>query len=96
TIILVSQFLFYDAPNPPSGMFDDFLAIPSLTTDVKTRDFLNMFYVPLDNTTYGNRAVDNVVPLLRMSPAVLDVIVNETKFWGEKLAFKSPVIVSYA
>ncbi|ESK94352.1 hypothetical protein Moror_8217 [Moniliophthora roreri MCA 2997] len=94
--VVVSQLLFYDAPNPPPGMFDDFLTVPSLTTDVKTRDFLNMFYVPLDNATYGNRAVDNVVPLLRMSPSVLDTIVNETKFWGEKLALKSQVIVSYA
>ncbi|KAK7041486.1 hypothetical protein VNI00_009354 [Paramarasmius palmivorus] len=95
-ITTVSQLLFYDAPIPPAGMFDDFLAIPSLFKDVKAREFLDMFYVTPDNATAGNRAMDNVVPLLKMSRPVLDTIVNETNFWGSQLALKSEVILSYA
>ncbi|VDC03789.1 unnamed protein product [Peniophora sp. CBMAI 1063] len=31
--------LFYDGPSPPAGLFDDWLAIPSLSSDLVTRDF---------------------------------------------------------
>ncbi|KAH0826808.1 hypothetical protein J3R83DRAFT_5232 [Lanmaoa asiatica] len=30
----VSEILFYDAPTPPAGIFDEFLAIPSFTRDI--------------------------------------------------------------
>ena len=34
--------VFYDAPTPASGIFDDFLAIPTNQSDVKTRSLVDM------------------------------------------------------
>ena len=34
--------MFYDAPSQPSGIFDNFLAIPSLSYDVSVRDYLDL------------------------------------------------------
>ncbi|KAG6908411.1 hypothetical protein DXG01_004772 [Tephrocybe rancida] len=51
----ISQLLFYDGPTPPSGIFDDFLAIPYLTKDVSTRDFLSLVKASPANATYGQR-----------------------------------------
>ncbi|KZV76893.1 FAD-binding domain-containing protein [Peniophora sp. CONT] len=31
--------LFYDGPTPPAGIFDDWLVIPTLSSDLMTRDF---------------------------------------------------------
>jgi len=39
---LAVLLLFYDAPTPPSGIFDAFLAIPYLTKDVSTRSYLSL------------------------------------------------------
>ena len=34
--------LFYDGPAPPPGVFDDWLAIPSLSSNLATRDFASL------------------------------------------------------
>ncbi len=34
--------VFYNAPTPAPGIFDDFLAIPTNQSDVKTRSFADM------------------------------------------------------
>lgn len=39
-LILVN--LFYDAPKPPRGIFDEFLSIPAVVADIKTRPFLEI------------------------------------------------------
>ena len=51
----VSLLLFYDYPTPPAGIFDDFLAIPYFTKDVKTRTFLDLIGVAPSNATSGTR-----------------------------------------
>ena len=38
----VILMLFYDYPTVPEGIFDDFLAIPYLEKDVKTRTFTDL------------------------------------------------------
>lgn len=43
-------FVFYDAPTPPPGMFDTFLAIPSLQKNVSTRSYLSFVQSPPDAT----------------------------------------------
>ena len=53
----MSLLLFYDAPTPPAGIFDDFLAIPSLSKDVGTRDFLSLVQSSPSETTAGLRYV---------------------------------------
>lgn len=53
----VSQLVFYDAPEPPAGIFEDFLAIPHFTSDVKTRDFLSFVKASPSDATSGLRYV---------------------------------------
>lgn len=53
----ISQILFYDAPTPPVGIFDDFLAIPHFTKDIKTRSFTSHVQASPANVTTGQRYV---------------------------------------
>ena len=41
-------FPFYDAPDLPAGIFDDFLSIPTMIRDVQTRTFTNFL-----SSTFG-------------------------------------------
>uniref|UniRef100_A0A8H8CJ52 FAD-binding PCMH-type domain-containing protein n=1 Tax=Psilocybe cubensis TaxID=181762 RepID=A0A8H8CJ52_PSICU len=91
----ISQLLFYDGPNPPPGIFDDFLSIPFLTKDVKTRSFKSLVQSSPANATAGTRAIFNTVSVLSFTPTLLDVILNETVFWGTTLSLKSGVFISY-
>ena len=34
--------LYYNAPTPPEGMFDDFLSLTSLVKNVSTRSYLSL------------------------------------------------------
>lgn len=34
--------MFYNAPEPPSGVFDEFTAIPSISVDVSTRSYISL------------------------------------------------------
>ncbi|KAI0340262.1 FAD-binding domain-containing protein [Trametopsis cervina] len=91
----VTQLLFYDGPTPPAGIFDDFLAIPSFLSDISTRSFLSLVQASPSSAPYGNRAVFNTVSLLKITPQILDSIVNETVSWGAKLTTATSGIVSY-
>ncbi|KJA15273.1 hypothetical protein HYPSUDRAFT_48491 [Hypholoma sublateritium FD-334 SS-4] len=91
----ISQLLFYDGPTPPAGIFDDFLAIPYFTKDVSTRSFLSLVQASPSNATAGTRAIFNTVSVLDYTPALLDVILNETTFWGINLSLKTGVFISY-
>ncbi|KAF4610652.1 hypothetical protein D9613_006783 [Agrocybe pediades] len=87
--------LFYDGPTPPAGIFDDFLAIPHFTSDVKTRSFLSLVQASPAELTSGARVIFNSVSLIDLSPNILDVILNETVYWGQQLSLKSGIFISY-
>lgn len=53
----MSLLLFYDGPTPPDGIFNDYLAIPHFTKDVKTRDFIDLVKAAPANATGGTRCV---------------------------------------
>ncbi|KAF5346348.1 hypothetical protein D9758_011479 [Tetrapyrgos nigripes] len=91
----VSQLLFYDGPNPPAGIFDDFLAIPSFTKDVDTRDFVSLVQAPPSDIQANQRGIFNVVPVANLSVNVINALFNESKFWGERLQLKSGSFISY-
>ncbi|KAL0575655.1 hypothetical protein V5O48_006311 [Marasmius crinis-equi] len=91
----VSLLLFYNAPTQPAEIFDDFLAIPYFTRDVKTRDFLSIVLASPSDATEGQRAIFNTVPLVELTPTILDAIVNETKFWGSRASLLSGSLISY-
>ncbi|KAG2034061.1 FAD-binding domain-containing protein [Suillus americanus] len=92
---IMANILFYDAPTPPKGIFDEFLAIPSIVTLVSTRRYVDLVQsLPL-NATAGLRTVFSSVAMEEVTVPVMDMIVNETTFWSKKLAGSSAGIVTY-
>ncbi|KAF7375798.1 FAD-binding PCMH-type domain-containing protein [Mycena sanguinolenta] len=91
----ISHVMFYDAPTPPPGIFDAFLAIPHLTEDVSTRSFTSLVQSAPSNATTGARGAFHTVSLLDYSPTVISAILNETIFWGSHLAPFSGSFISY-
>ncbi|KAF8267728.1 FAD-binding domain-containing protein [Lactarius quietus] len=93
---VISQvILFYNAPQPPSGMFDKFLQIPSQQKDIKTRSYPDLVnpQAPQTNTT----AVDLRIrghycgfPTTNYSLAFLDAITDQVLYWGSRLTHLSP------
>ncbi|KAF9257715.1 FAD-binding domain-containing protein [Marasmius fiardii PR-910] len=88
----VSQLLFYDGPTAPNGIFDDFLNITFFTKDVKTRNLLDLVQAAPADLTSGQRGLFQTVPLLKLTPTILEAAVNETMFWGSRL---SGTFISY-
>ncbi|KAH9054949.1 hypothetical protein EDB87DRAFT_1644067 [Lactarius vividus] len=83
--------IFYNAPTPTPGIFDDFLAIPTNQSDVKTRSLVDLvnslaFLYPPPTA----RAYLNGISVTQYSPSVFDTIVNQTLFWGRKLGDLDP------
>ncbi|KAH9013686.1 FAD-binding domain-containing protein [Lactarius hengduanensis] len=86
-----AALVFYNAPTPAPGIFDDFLAIPTNQSDVKTRSFADMFnslaFINPPNTARGRV---NGVSVTQYSPSVFDAFVNQTLFWGGKIGALDP------
>jgi len=77
---------FYDAPTP-SGVFDDFLAIPAIGGDVTTTSFSDLILSAGSPGAASNSLrgfLDNV-PVTQYSSAVFDAFANQTRFWGALL-----------
>ncbi|KAH9903227.1 FAD-binding domain-containing protein [Cubamyces lactineus] len=91
----VSLLLFYDYPAPPEGIFDEYLAIPYFTKDIKTRTFLDLVKSAPANVTGGQRAIFHTVSLLEYTDNIMAAVLNETKFWGERLSWQSGTFISY-
>ncbi|KAG5649719.1 hypothetical protein H0H81_002373 [Sphagnurus paluster] len=92
---VISHLMFYDGPTPPAGIFDTFLAIPCLSKDISTCDFLSLVQASPSNVTSGQRAIFNTVSLKQYTPSLLSAILNETVFWGTNLSLKSGIFISY-
>ncbi|KAH9930868.1 FAD-binding domain-containing protein [Fomitopsis serialis] len=88
--------LFYNAPTPPAGMFDEFLAIPAISTDISTRSYLSLVTSTPANATQTERGYFHSVSLFNLTIPLLNAIVNETTYWAETLALQVPgLFVSY-
>ncbi|KAG6853000.1 hypothetical protein C0991_007652 [Blastosporella zonata] len=57
----VALILFYDAPTPPTGIFDEFLSIPAFTKGVSTRSFLSLVKATPVNTIQGQRVFHDAI-----------------------------------
>ncbi|KAI0819872.1 FAD-binding domain-containing protein [Trametes gibbosa] len=91
----LSLLLFYDAPTVPAGIFDDYLAIPHFTKDVKTREFLDLVQSFPANISGGERVAFHTVSLLDYTDKIMDAVLNETKFWGSQLSLQGGTFFSY-
>ncbi|KAJ7756645.1 FAD dependent oxidoreductase [Mycena metata] len=83
---VVANILFYDAPTPPAGIFDEFLAIEHTSEDISTRSFLSLVQSGPANVTAGTRGAFHAVSLISYTPKMLAAIQNETIFWNARLA----------
>ncbi|KAF5326342.1 hypothetical protein D9611_000612 [Ephemerocybe angulata] len=91
---LTSVQLFYDGPNPPAGIFDDFLSTPSVQSDVGTRSYLSFYKQSPSNDTYGMRNYFHTVPIAKYTPKIMRLISNLTVAYGNELASKSLVFMT--
>ncbi|KAH9990421.1 FAD-binding domain-containing protein [Russula vinacea] len=82
----ITMVYFYDAPTP-SGVFEEFLAIPATEGNVSTRTFSDFIQSLKPQPAFnGPRTFYDGAPVTQYSPAVFDAFVNQTKFWGAHLS----------
>ncbi|KAF8551729.1 FAD-binding domain-containing protein [Imleria badia] len=93
--LVVAEALFYDAPTTPTGIFDEFLAIPSLTKDVGPRSYLSFVRSIPQNDISGIRGAFNTISATKYPLSFLQSIINETLYWGEHLALECTALVNY-
>ncbi|KAJ2913558.1 hypothetical protein MD484_g6853, partial [Candolleomyces efflorescens] len=91
---LVGVQLFYDAPQPPAGIFDDFLSIPAVQTSVSTQSFLSLIKSSPANDTYGLRSYFEGLPVAAYTPQFLNKVKDLTVTFGDQLASKSLVFMT--
>jgi len=52
---IITQLVFYDGPAPPPGTFNNFTDIPSNSSDLKVRSYVDMILSGDSNSTAGLR-----------------------------------------
>ncbi|KAK0460443.1 FAD dependent oxidoreductase [Desarmillaria tabescens] len=72
----LSVLMFYDGPTPPSGIFDDFLALPPLSQDIKSRSFHDLI-ISFNLSAGYDRVVSNDIPVLEYSESTIKGLINE-------------------
>ncbi|PFH48227.1 hypothetical protein AMATHDRAFT_65924 [Amanita thiersii Skay4041] len=92
---LSTVILFYNDPNPPSGTFDSFLKIPSLLKDVSQRSVVSHIKSAPSNLTTGLRGVFHTVPLVDLTPKLLDTIFEESKDVSSNFLADNGISASY-
>ncbi|CCM00866.1 uncharacterized protein FIBRA_02912 [Fibroporia radiculosa] len=93
--ILASVIMFYDAPTPPSGIFDDFLTIPNVEEDVSTRSYLSLVQVESTQTSANKRGYYNTVSLRDITYSIMQAVTNQAEYWGAKMLSAGEAIISY-
>lgn len=63
--------MFYDGPSPPSGTFDDFLNVPSLSRDVKARTFVDFIEATPAGAVNGLRTYFHPIPVKAYTPTLV-------------------------
>ncbi|EMD36676.1 hypothetical protein CERSUDRAFT_123772 [Gelatoporia subvermispora B] len=82
--VLPITLLFYDAPTPPDGIFDDFLEIPAIEQNIGTRSILSLI-----------QAGGNVTGF-RSPWAVFASLADQSQFWSERLTSESAALLTWA
>jgi FAD/FMN-containing dehydrogenase len=93
---IVSLLVFYDAPTPPSGLFDDFLAITPLAKDISTRSFKSLVQSSQSNSTAGFRGAFHTVSLTGYPVDLLNFIVKQLIRLGTSQTLQSEAFIVYA
>jgi len=91
----ISHGIFYDGPTPPPGTFDGFTSIPSISSDLKTRSYLDMILSTNIAGAADLRGSFHTVGVSYFSETLLEAIENEMTHWTAKLTAKGGVMFSY-
>ncbi|KAF9257696.1 FAD-binding domain-containing protein [Marasmius fiardii PR-910] len=91
--------LFYDAPSPAPGIFDAFLNITSVSSDIKTRPYLSMIQSANTDSTAGisdhSRGIYNTISHTDVTASLLSTMQNETEFYSAKLQTNGLLLNGY-
>ncbi|KAF9648761.1 FAD-binding domain-containing protein [Thelephora ganbajun] len=93
---IINQGIFYDGPNPPPGTFDNFTNILSVSSDLKTRSYVDMILSSPANSTAGLRGSFQMLGVSHFSQTLLEAVEEELKYWTVKLTPKGGSFFSYS
>ncbi|KAF8267724.1 hypothetical protein EI94DRAFT_1801300 [Lactarius quietus] len=84
--------LFYNAPQPPSGIFDTFLQLPSQLKNIQTRSYADSvnLQATLSPSPVGVRGHGCGFRTTNYSLEFLDAIADQVEYWGTKLTPLDP------
>ncbi|KAJ7727606.1 FAD dependent oxidoreductase [Mycena metata] len=82
----VGNIMFYDGPSPPKGVFDAFLNIKNTSSDISTRSLSSLVASAPQILPAGTRGYFNTMSFFEYTPAIVNAILNETTFWGPRVA----------
>lgn len=85
---------FYDGPNPPPE-FAPFEKIPALSSDVSSRSFSSLAKSSPSRATSGTRGAFHTLSTTALTQGFLNVVYNETTFYGKLALLHTGVFVSY-
>ncbi|KAH8978950.1 FAD-binding domain-containing protein [Lactarius akahatsu] len=91
--VIPAVLLFYNAPRPPSGIFDAFLRIPNQSQDILARSYTDFVKIQASQTTgpAGVRGNSCEFPTTNYSLDFLDAITDQ--HWGSKLTPLDPNVL---
>ncbi|KAI9438134.1 FAD-binding domain-containing protein [Lactarius indigo] len=80
--------LFYDGPEPPLGLYDELLNLPSTSKSIIEGSFVDFVagqFLPLFERGYFGS-----FPMLHYTEPIMNALKNETEFYGKKLSHYDP------
>nr|GAT56738.1 NAD(P)-binding protein [Mycena chlorophos] len=92
-IVMVN--IYYNAPTPAAGVFNKFLDIPAISSDVGTRSYYSLILSADTNLTAGFRGVYNTISHTAVTAGLTSAMINETMFYGSLLAAHTLVLNGY-
>ncbi|KAF8267725.1 FAD-binding domain-containing protein [Lactarius quietus] len=87
--VVSSVILFYNAPQPPSGIFDTFLQLPSQQKNIQVRSYADIVNLQAAGHFCGFPTTNYSLPLL-------DAMANQVEYWGTKLTPLDPSVLVLA
>ncbi|KAG2359562.1 FAD-binding domain-containing protein [Suillus spraguei] len=80
---VMATLLFYNAPTPPGGMFNEFLAIPPMVKDMNETTYLGI--LSLLHPAEFMRFVWYWIPLAEFTVPIMEMIKNQTMLYGPQV-----------